>query len=74
MRAMRLTDLLFILAALKFLVGNKTDLERLIPAESIDNFSAAFECEYTYLVSAKTGKLSTVNQTNTVWQGAPVLK
>ena len=47
-----------ILAALKFLVGNKTDLERLIPAESIDNFSAAFECEYTYLVSAKTGKLS----------------
>ncbi|XP_022319744.2 ras-related protein Rab-1-like [Crassostrea virginica] len=41
--------------ALKFLVGNKTDLERLIPAESIDNFSAAFECEYTYLVSAKTG-------------------
>lgn len=42
--------------ALKFLIGNKSDLENLIPSESVDNFSAAFECEYTYLFSAKTGK------------------
>ncbi|XP_011425085.2 ras-related protein RabC [Magallana gigas] len=41
--------------ALKFLIGNKSDLENLIPSESVDNFSAAFECEYTYLFSAKTG-------------------
>lgn len=43
-------------SALKFLIGNKSDLENLIPSESIDNFSAAFECEYTYLFSAKTGR------------------
>lgn len=42
--------------ALKFLIGNKSDLENLIPSESVDNFSAAFECEYTYLFSAKTGR------------------
>lgn len=42
--------------ALKFLIGNKSDLENLIPSESVDNFSAAFECEYTYVFSAKTGR------------------
>lgn len=42
--------------ALKFLIGNKSDLENLIPSESVDNFSAAFECEYTYILSAKTGR------------------
>lgn len=42
--------------ALKFLIGNKSDLENLIPSESVDNFSAAFECEYTYIFSAKTGR------------------
>ncbi|XP_048763661.1 ras-related protein Rab-1-like [Ostrea edulis] len=41
--------------ALKFLIGNKTDLERLIPVENIDNFAAGFECEDTYFMSAKTG-------------------
>ncbi|XP_062588404.1 ras-related protein RabC-like [Saccostrea cucullata] len=41
--------------ALKFLIGNKSDLERLIPVESVDNFATAFDCENTYFISAKTG-------------------
>lgn len=41
---------------LKFLIGNKLDLENLIFFESVDNFFVVFECEYIYLFSVKMGR------------------
>ncbi|KAK3090836.1 hypothetical protein FSP39_015036 [Pinctada imbricata] len=41
--------------AVKFLIANKCDLEKLIPAESMDDFVAAHNCEDLFIVSAKTG-------------------
>ena len=43
-------------AAMRFLIGNKMDLEKLVSDETIKDFAAAHECDSAFLVSAKTGK------------------
>ena len=43
------------LTALRILVGNKTDLEKTILPESVENFKYAHSCTSAYTVSAKTG-------------------
>ncbi|XP_067651542.1 ras-related protein Rab-35-like isoform X1 [Haliotis asinina] len=41
--------------ALKFLVGNKTDLESYVDKKSVHNFGMGHSCDSAYLISAKTG-------------------
>ena len=41
--------------ALRFLIGNKADLEKLVSDESVADFAAAHDCDSAFLVSAKTG-------------------
>lgn len=41
--------------AMRFLIGNKIDLERLVSDESVQDFAAAHDCDSAFYVSAKTG-------------------
>ena len=49
----------FIISAMRFLVGNKMDLEKLVSDESVEDFASAHECDSAFFVSAKTGNIWT---------------
>nr|KAG5689832.1 hypothetical protein BaRGS_029310 [Batillaria attramentaria] len=42
--------------AVKFLVGNKGDLDRMVTKVSMQNFAAAHGCQAAFLTSAQTGE------------------
>ncbi|KAL3860662.1 hypothetical protein ACJMK2_010756 [Sinanodonta woodiana] len=42
--------------AMKFLIGNKCDLEKSVSDQSANNFAATYECADVFLTSAKTGE------------------
>ena len=48
-----------IISAMRFLIGNKMDLEKLVSDESVEDFASAHECDSAFFVSAKTGNIWT---------------